>query len=302
MSSGGSSRAEGDAPVTVAPAALRRLRLAAAIGGVVGVALVAVVVWSLPRALAVDALVQENIALRQRVREVDARLGEIDRILLRLRGYEAQLRSLSADPDELPPRSGEPLGDHGPLPSGVGETELAAWRADVVARADGTLARAERAIDALVDADLDAGALAAEMEDLRALQRALPQVWPATGLLSSPYGYRRSPFGWSWKFHSGLDIAGDRGDPVFAAAPGWVKRAEYHTGYGRMLEIDHGYGITTLYGHNWRVVVEVGEYVEEGEIVATMGSTGRATGPHLHFELMFDGHTVDPLPYLPDQP
>lgn len=278
---------EGD---VVLPAALvARLRWAVAGAALVVAGLVACVALLLPRALALPPLVEENLALRQRLQEVDARLAEVDRLLLRLRGYDAQLRSLTD----------VPTGDHGPLPADVDAADVAAWRASAVTRAEHAAVRAGRAAADLAVVEPEIAALAAELEDDRALQAALPQMWPADGLLSSPFGYRRSPFGWTRTFHSGLDIAGDRGDPVVAASAGVVLRSEWHSGYGRMVEIDHGFGITTLYGHNRRVVVDEGDRVEEGELIAIMGATGRATGPHLHFELLFDGHPVDPLPYLP---
>ena len=83
-----------------------------------------------------------------------------------------------------------------------------------------------------------------------------------------------------------------------AAGPGVVIRAEYHSGYGRMVEIDHGFGIVSVYGHCHRLRVRAGDVVERGQLVATMGSTGRSTGDHLHFEVRFDGHSVNPMDLL----
>ena len=96
-----------------------------------------------------------------------------------------------------------------------------------------------------------------------------------------------------------MDISNDRNSPIAAAAPGRVIRAFYNGGYGRFVEIDHGYGITTRYAHLNRIKVREGEEVQRGQVIGLMGRTGRVTGTHLHFEVRIDGHAVDPMDYLP---
>jgi murein DD-endopeptidase MepM/ murein hydrolase activator NlpD len=137
-----------------------------------------------------------------------------------------------------------------------------------------------------------------DLEHERALRIARPGRWPAHGFLTSPFGWRRDPFTRVLRFHSGLDIAGQLGQPVAAAADGVVVRAEWSSGFGNLVEVDHGFGISTLYGHNSKLLVHAGDRVVAGQELARMGSTGRSTGVHCHFEVHLDGEPVDPMPYL----
>lgn len=122
-----------------------------------------------------------------------------------------------------------------------------------------------------------------------------------TGVFSQPYnGTLTSRFGGRWgRQHSGIDIGGSVGDPVYAADNGTVIYSQYNDGgYGYLVQIDHGNGYVTYYGHNSELLVEVGDVVGKGDVIAKLGNTGRSTGPHLHFEVRIDGTAVDPLPYL----
>ncbi|MBN1378457.1 MAG: peptidoglycan DD-metalloendopeptidase family protein [Gammaproteobacteria bacterium] len=118
------------------------------------------------------------------------------------------------------------------------------------------------------------------------------------GWISSYYGYRTSPFDGRRVFHKGLDIAGKQGSSIIAVAGGVVTWADQRWGYGNLLEINHGNGYSTRYGHCLEILVKEGEAVKKGQIVATMGSTGRSTGPHVHFEVLQDGQQVNPLDFI----
>lgn len=122
-----------------------------------------------------------------------------------------------------------------------------------------------------------------------------PSIWPARGTVSSPYGLR-----WNGTdFHPGIDIANDMGTPICATADGTVTAAGWNAGgYGNMVDIDHGNGIMTRYGHAMQVVVTAGEHVRRGQIIAYMGSTGFSTGPHVHYEVRVNGTPVNPVGYL----
>ena len=128
---------------------------------------------------------------------------------------------------------------------------------------------------------------------------ALPTRWPVRGIITSRFGYRRSPFGGGKEFHDGLDIAASIGTPVVAAGNGRVIFASWLAGYGRSVIIDHGYGYRTQYSHASSILVRRGETVKKGELIARVGSTGRSTGPHLHFMISVNGKLVDPLGVLP---
>jgi len=118
------------------------------------------------------------------------------------------------------------------------------------------------------------------------------------GWISSYFGLRKDPFTGKKKMHKGIDMAGKSGTNVVATADGVVIRAEKQKGYGQVLDIDHGYGISTRYGHNKTVLVKVGDIVKQGQPIATMGSTGRSTGPHVHYEVLKKGIPVNPARYI----
>ena len=135
-----------------------------------------------------------------------------------------------------------------------------------------------------------------------ALAAATPSIWPAHGWLSSPMGYRTDPVnGEQGDFHPGLDIAGDRGQPVYATAAGHVTFASGHGNYGNLIVIDHGYGLETRYGHLQAFSVRKGEQVKRGDVIGRVGSTGRATGSHLHYEVLANGTLLNPLRLLTNQ-
>ena len=135
-------------------------------------------------------------------------------------------------------------------------------------------------------------------ERRQALAAATPSIWPVAGGLSSHYGNRSDPFTGSAEFHSGLDISADSGQPVHATADGTVLSARWSGSFGNLVVIDHGYGITTRYGHLSRFAVFDGQTIRKGEIVGYVGSTGRSTSPHVHYELLLNGQPTNPLRLL----
>ena len=123
-------------------------------------------------------------------------------------------------------------------------------------------------------------------------------IWPLNGPITSEFGWRTHPIFGTQRYHSGLDIGGDYGLPIVAAASGTVIHAGWISGYGYTVIIDHGGGITTLYGHNESLLVGEGESVSQGQTIALCGSTGNSTGPHCHFEVRENGEPVSPYSYL----
>ena len=123
-------------------------------------------------------------------------------------------------------------------------------------------------------------------------------IWPISGTITSEFGWRTHPIFGTARFHSGLDIGGDYGMPIYAAASGTVIYAGWISGYGNAVIIDHGGGVTTLYGHNDSLNVSEGENVAQGQVIAMCGSTGNSTGPHCHFEVRENGEPVSPYGYL----
>lgn len=123
-------------------------------------------------------------------------------------------------------------------------------------------------------------------------------IWPISGPITSEFGWRTHPIFGSQRFHSGLDIGGDYGVPIHAAASGVVIESGWIGGYGNTIMIEHGSGIVTLYGHNESLAASVGQQVNQGDVIAYCGSTGNSTGPHCHFEVRLNGEPVSPWDYL----
>jgi murein DD-endopeptidase MepM/ murein hydrolase activator NlpD len=128
---------------------------------------------------------------------------------------------------------------------------------------------------------------------------AIPSSVPVSGTdFTSGYGVRSDPFQRRAAMHAGVDLAGPIGTPIHATADGIVNRSEWVTGYGNLVEINHGRGIQTRYGHLSRSMVVPGQRVKRGDVIALMGSTGRSTGSHLHYEVRLDGRAVNPVPFM----
>jgi murein DD-endopeptidase MepM/ murein hydrolase activator NlpD len=136
------------------------------------------------------------------------------------------------------------------------------------------------------------------VQQRQALAAATPSIWPVTGWLTSRYGNRRDPFTGGADFHPGLDISAEYGEPVRATADGTVVVAERNGTYGNLVEIDHGYGIVTRYGHLSRFRAATGQQIHRGDVVGYVGSTGRSTSAHLHYEILLNGKLTDPMKLL----
>jgi murein DD-endopeptidase MepM/ murein hydrolase activator NlpD len=137
-----------------------------------------------------------------------------------------------------------------------------------------------------------------DVDRRNALAAATPSIWPAHGWLSSRTGGRTDPFTGAKDYHPGLDISADRGAPVYATADGTVTLAERSGAYGNLVVIDHRYGIESRYGHLSAFRVQPGQPVKRGDLIGLVGSTGRATGPHLHYEVRVNGQILNPLNFL----
>ena len=138
------------------------------------------------------------------------------------------------------------------------------------------------------------------LESRRLRLSSLPTIAPVRGIYTSGFGYRKDPFTGRRAFHQGIDITAPRGREVIAPGDGVVITAGNVAGYGRVVYLSHGFGITTRFGHLWRIKVEVGDRVKRGEVIGLVGSTGRSTGNHLHYEVRVDGRSENPLGYILD--
>ncbi len=165
-----------------------------------------------------------------------------------------------------------------------------------------TILRTEMGLQAVRESLPDSkDALQSLTKDIASQQekdRATPASWPVNGRITSSYGYRLSPFGYGRQFHSGIDIGAKRGTPIYATADGTVKFAGYQSGYGYVVHISHGYGYTTVYAHMSKLASRVGQSVKRGDVIGYVGSSGRSTGPHVHYEVRVNGNAVNPWPYM----
>lgn len=157
----------------------------------------------------------------------------------------------------------------------------------------------------LVESDAEEKALESQIRLIETTGNSafLPTAWAHFGKINNEFGFRRNPFGGrSYEFHAGMDIGGDRGDFIVAPANGIVITADWQGGYGNMIEVDHGNGLTTRYGHLSRIGVSVGDTIQRGQAIGLIGSTGRSTGPHLHYEVRLNDKPINPRRFLPPEP
>jgi murein DD-endopeptidase MepM/ murein hydrolase activator NlpD len=233
---------------------------------------------------------QEIASLKQQLQlRVDAmamRIGEVNAHVIRLDALGKRLTEMADidsrefDFDRDPPSGG---------PEGEG---VSAQIPDL----SGMLAQLEQR------ADLRESQLAA-LENVILTRELKEEIHPegrpvSSGYISSYFGERADPFDGLEKFHKGVDFAGNLGSDVVAVAAGVVTWAGERSGYGKLIEINHGDGYSTRYAHNERALVAVGQTVKRGESIALMGSTGHSTGPHVHFEVLHNGRQVDPLSFV----
>jgi murein DD-endopeptidase MepM/ murein hydrolase activator NlpD len=137
-----------------------------------------------------------------------------------------------------------------------------------------------------------------DVERRQALAAATPSIWPALGWVTGWFGNRSDPFTGEAGFHQGIDISLDKGQPVYATADGVVEAASYTGDYGNLIILRHDFGLTTRYGHLSRYAVKLGQEVTRGQVIGYVGATGRATGAHLHYEILANGKLLNPLQLL----
>ncbi len=237
----------------------------------------------------------ENLALRKKLEKISLSMDELRHVVLRNFDLERQARLLA----DLEPT------DEDVKKMGVGGPET--FEDSPVAGFDAALARSlngtERELDQLIrQAQLQTESFSeavTKLEDRRQSLSRMPSVSPVPGgFNSSGFGSRVDPFTGAASFHEGVDLLAPRGTPVVAPADGVVRLASTRSGYGLMVAIDHGNGITTWFAHLGSVKVSVGQSVKRGQTLATVGTSGRATAPHAHYEVHSGGKAVDPVPYM----
>lgn len=236
-----------------------------------------------------DELAQVRSAAEENTRALARRLAQLNAQMMRLDAAgERMVKVADLDPREF----------NFDQPPAVGGPEVAE-AFDRAATQDPLLLAMERFETRLSDRERQLRVLEDLLLASRLQREVRPSGWPvASGFISSLFGYRTDPFTGRGAFHEGMDFAGRAGSDVLAVASGIVTFAADRSGYGSLVEINHGNGYVTRYGHNSRVLVKVGETVRKGQRVAKMGSSGRSTGPHVHFEVLLNGSVVNPQQYI----
>jgi murein DD-endopeptidase MepM/ murein hydrolase activator NlpD len=245
----------------------------------------------------VRALAQQRLDLQAARGQIDgqvdalaARVGMLSAQLIRLDALGRRLTDLSGlDRGEFdfdrPPPVGGPEGEGEPLSGSAQVPELAA----VLDTLESQIQDREQQLTVLETL------LASREFGMRSMPGGLPLIG---GWISSHFGHRTDPITGRGAFHAGVDFAGSPGSKVIAVGPGVVSFAGYKSGYGNVVEVTHPTGFMTRYGHNSRNLVRVGQSVQKGDSLAVIGSTGRSTGTHVHFEVLKDGTVVNPRKYL----
>ena len=238
---------------------------------------------------------QEAMRTQERVQghlnAMAIRLGELQAQMLRLDGLGERLASIAGlKKQDLPSLRAREVPGRGGAESTLPSRSLS------VPELTGLLEQLARQIDERTD---QLGVLEALLVQSSANRKFLPTLAPIVdGWFSSNYGYRIDPFSGEHAFHEGIDFPAETGTPILAAASGQVVTADAHPQYGKMIEIDHGNGLVSRYAHTSQMLVKVGDLVVRGQKVGTVGSTGRSTGPHLHFEVRLNGIPQNPARFL----
>jgi len=222
-------------------------------------------------------LIQENANLRRQVQNYAAAMDTFRNFIVATEQVDNKLRAavnLSLIPGDIRAMS-------------VGGA--ASFSPEV--RVDNLLHRVRFEQQSLAEIEAAAASQSSRLENM-------PSIWPVQGYVTSDFGYRRDPFTGARNLHPGLDIVAPSGAGIAATADGRVVYSGWKSGWGRCIEIDHGYGLHTFYAHCRSLIVGSGAVVKRGQIVATVGSSGRSTGVHLHYGVTMDGNWVNPQNYI----
>ena len=264
----------------------------------------------------------ENAEQRAKIDSFDETVADVQATLDRVREFERKVRTIANLPGSVatggagvvevgPSESGDLATDRSeaePVPTSKAPDPAASARRAATKSTAGaaddrvSLLRSEtrRLGFAASERQLSLEELVQQLEDKHDRLASSPAVWPTQGWLTSRFGTRISPFTGKRHFHSGIDIAGATGTDVIATARGKVKFVGRKGPLGKTVIVDHGYGVRTHYGHSQENLVKRGEEVERGQVLATLGNSGRSTGPHVHYTVEVKGKAVNPLDYIFD--
>jgi murein DD-endopeptidase MepM/ murein hydrolase activator NlpD len=242
----------------------------------------------------IATLAQENTSYREATGALTAQIESLQSAINEL-GIRARLDPISARAMEKLPAVVRNRAVGGASVAGANAMVTPEFNAASVSSLDQTFTMLRNILGSL---EGHLNIVRRNVEKRESLMNATPSIWPVHGWLSAGYGMRADPFRGDRDFHPGLDISADKGTPIFATAAGKVELAAPSGDYGNLVVVNHGYGLVTRYGHLSKFAVWQGRDVKRGDIIGYVGSTGRATGPHLHYEVLANGKLLNPLQLL----
>lgn len=304
---------------------LKALVIFGVVVGVVGLAAFTDYVGLLAQSIENKKLRAENRQLRVQFEVVESKLASLESGLERVKSFTQKLELITGVNEEnreiklamgLQPRAAEafdtmaePIEERGPA-SFLGKEDAVFFEKAPLDIDNGELAREEvkdyASLSVRIERSVKESALREQgvlqlwetLSNRQSLLRATPNSKPAQGWITSRFGYRVDPMSTRAALHQGVDIAAAPGAPVYAPADGVISFSGYDPGYGKLVSIDHGYGVVTRYGHNSQLFVVIGQKVKRGDVISAVGSTGKSTGVHLHYEVRVNGLPVDPMNYI----
>jgi len=245
--------------------------------------------------LELNRLREETQLQRSQIDFFCEKIGDLEKKIAGMREFDRRLRIL-ANLEGSEESTRRFFGVGGPSPEDIRETLLLQRNEEELMK------QMRRDLERLDEEATAEGNNLRELEGLLQNKRVqlthTPSIWPTRGWFTSGFGYRISPFTGLRQMHEGVDISNRIGTPVIAPADGLVTNIGREWGFGKILVISHGFGFTTRYGHLDRINAKIGQRVKRGQKVAEMGSTGRSTGPHLHYEVRMNGVPVNPMKYV----
>ena len=271
-------------------------------------------IWGIARQVEVLQLRQENQLQKEQLKLLDQKVEVLDKKMKTLDELDQNIRNMikGTESGTVPKTDGSAQSKEekeDPSPQSVNKTFTTTQLSARISSLDRQAQRRMISMYTLYNVLKDGvGKDIRELQSMLAMESDatdanghMPSIWPAKGVISSTFGARQDPVYGGGAFHEGLDIANDVGTTIVATAAGTVTYAGYNGGYGNEIEIDHGNGFVTKYGHNSALLVQVGMTVKKGQSIALMGSTGKSTGSHVHYEVRVNGVATDPLLFLPIQ-
>jgi len=250
------------------------------------------VVSQIVRLVVRDEFAQRDRFLRENLDAMAQRVGEMQAKLVKLEAMGDRVSGLAGmKPEELR----QLLKQAAPAASAAQGGPFVPARAATLDQLNGIVDSLDQSTDQRIDLFT---LIESRLLESRLKALMVPNSAPIDGPVGSGFGFRTDPFSGRAALHTGLDFPSDVGTPVMAAAGGVVLLMEVHPAYGNLVEIDHGDGLVTRYAHNSKVFVRAGDIIKRGQLIAEVGTSGRSTGPHLHFEVLVDGVPQDPAKFL----